>query len=638
MFPEGGEKKGLQRIAMSARGLFRLRGKRCPPGKCDGYEAAEGVMKGERILISRQTWLNLMQSVKRFATAERVGGKAKGFFALLILFLLGINGLNVLNSYVGRDFMTAIEDRNRAGFIRLALIYIAVFGASTLVAVLYRYTEESLGLLWREWATRQSILNYANYRVYYRLKRQGEVENPDQRIADDNRTFSVTTLSFLLMLLNGSITVVAFSGVLWSISPRLLVVSVLYAASGTFLTYILGRPLARLNYDQLDKEANFRSALIYLRGNAESMALSRREGHLIQLSLKNLSDLAVNFRRIIAVNRNVNFFTTGYNWLIQIIPALIVAPLFIEGKAQFGVITQSAIAFTQLIGAFSLIVTQFQSISSYTATFARLGALAEAGEREKRACLAAASCAIDETRVAFQGLTLRSPRSGSILIRALSLEIPHGVCVLVQGPDETARAALFHAVGGLWEVSEGRIVRPSLENILFLPELPYLPPGTLRELFMRPWPEAEGAAESMLKALQIPEARIMETLRMLKLDALAATSGGLDKRQHWENTLPLDEQQLLVVARLLAAEPRFAFLDRPGATLNPGQIDLVLSLLRERGVSYVTFEGVDQSVNPAHYNELLELKEDGAWKLTHIKDGRIVEDASLPAQMAFKPV
>ena len=186
------------------------------------------------------------------------------------------------------------------------------------------------------------------------------------------------------MMLNGSFTVIAFSGVLWSISPELFVVSVCYAATGSYLTIRFGRSLIRLNYDQLDKEANFRSSLIYLRANAESVALSRREGHLLHLGLKNLDDLVQNFLRIITINRNVNFFTTGYNWLIQIIPALIVAPLFIQGKVEFGVITQSAIAFTQLLGAFSLIVTQFQSISSYTAVLARLSSLSEAINRRKR--------------------------------------------------------------------------------------------------------------------------------------------------------------------------------------------------------------------------------------------------------------
>lgn len=587
-------------------------------------------MKKERIPIDRRALRGFLISIKQFAASE-TGKKARWLFLLLIIFLFGITGLNVLNSYVNRDFMTAVEHRNQAEFFRMALFYIAVFAASTVVSVFSRYTEETLGLVWREWASRRLVVSYANHRTYYRLKVKGEIGNPDQRIADDIRTFSVSTLSFLLMLLNGSFTVIAFSGVLWSISPRLFIVAVLYASGGTFLTFLLGRPLVRLNYDQLDKEADFRSSLVYLRGNAESVALSRREGHLIGVSLRNLKALAANFRRIIAVNRNVNFFTTGYNWLIQIIPVLIVAPLFFEGKVPFGVITQSAVAFAQLLGAFSLIVTQFQSISSYTATFARLASLVEASSKEKTEALSSATFVKDEDMVAYKGVTLHSPRSGRLLIRDLCLDIPRGKNVLVRGADETARAALFQATAGIWDVSEGTIARPALEQVLLLPEHPYLPPGTLRELLMRPWPEERREAERNLEAIQVSEEDVRETLRALNIEDLLTRYGGLDKRRHWENALPLDKQQLLVVARLLLAAPRFAFLDKPSTTLQPDQVDRVLDLLGKRGITYVTFEGEDRMVNLKHYDTLLYLEEDCGWCCKGIKGGRIFDGIPLAA-------
>ncbi|MEI6126152.1 MAG: SbmA/BacA-like family transporter [Pseudomonadota bacterium] len=582
-------------------------------------------MNAEQVLINRHTWDSFSKSVRLFAQSQHVGGKAKGMFAVLILFMFGINGLNVLNSYIGRDFFTAIADRKMAEFIRLALIYIGVFGASTIVAVFYRYAEECLGLLWREWATRRSIIGYASNRVYYRLKTKGEIGNPDQRIADDIRTYTATTLSFLLMLLNGCFTVLAFSGVLWSISPRLFFVAVAYASAGTFLTFIFGRPLARLNYDQLDKEANFRASLTYLRGNAESVALSRREGHLIELSMTNLVDLAANFRRMIAINRNVNFFATGYNWLIQIIPALIVAPLFIRGQVDFGVITQSAIAFTQLLGAFSIIVTQFQSISSYTAVLSRLVSLMDAGEQERIAELSAPAFSKDEEQVAYTSLTLRSPRSGRVLIRDLSLAIPRGGNLLIRGQDETARSALFHATVGLWSVDEGHIVRPRLEQILLLTELPFLPPGTLRELLIRPWPEEELPNKRTLEECRIPQERIAETLRTLKIESLMQ-GFGLDNRHHWENTLPLSEQQLLVIARLILAAPRFTFLDRPSTTLSREQIDWILGMLRERSITYIVFEDEDSTGNLKNYDAVLELGSNGAWARRPVSNGLIVNE------------
>ncbi|HYQ60034.1 MAG TPA: SbmA/BacA-like family transporter, partial [Desulfatiglandales bacterium] len=440
-------------------------------------------------------------------------------------------------------------------------------------------------------------------------------------------TYCTTTLSFMLIIVNASLTVIAFSGVMWTISPLLFVVSVLYAAVGTFMTVTFGRPLVRLNYDQLDKEANLRASLTYLRANAESVAVSRREGHLLQLSLKNLGDLAMNFRRIIAVNRNVGFFTTGYNWLIQIIPALLIAPLFIDGKVEFGVITQSAIAFTQLLGAFSIIVNQFQSISSYTAVLARLGALAEAREKAKAEEEAAPiAFSIEEGQIVFSGLTLRSPRSGRVLIKDLSITIPQGHRVLVRGRDETARSALFLSTAGLWDVAEGRISRPSLDQILFVTELPYLPPGTLRELLMRPWAEETLPWRQNLSDIQTPEEQMMETLAALKIDTMVKGFGGLDQRQHWENILPLDQQQLLVIARVLLSQPRFVYLDRPSSALGPERVDWILDLLNERSIPYVTFESDENSTNTARYDAVLEIKEGGAWEFKPAKDRKMTEE------------
>lgn len=278
--------------------------------------------------------------------------------------------------------MTAIADRNRAGFIQFAWLWIGVFAAATVVSVISRFTEERLALLWRVFLAQRSVHVYSRHRVYFHVGERSDIGNPDQRIADDIKTFTAATLSFTLMLIHAGFTVVAFAGVLWSISPLLMTVAVLYAALGSYFTVRLGRPLVRLNFNQLDKEADFRSGLIYLKENADAVALSRREIPLTRRLVERLAALAENQRAIIGVNRNVGFFATFYNWLIQIIPALFVAPLFIDGEVEFGVITQSAMAFTALLGAFSLIVTQFQSISSFAAVLARLSSFSEAIEQE----------------------------------------------------------------------------------------------------------------------------------------------------------------------------------------------------------------------------------------------------------------
>ena len=556
-------------------------------------------MTDQQVPINGLTWARFVRGVKNFAASE-VGWKAGKLFAGLIALLFGINGLNVVNSYVGRDFMTAIANRNTSEFIWQAVIYVGVFVLSTVVAVIYRFTEETLGLLWRKWLTRQFVTRYLDRRTYYRLDEVSKIENPDQRIADDVRAFSVTTLSFVLMLLNGTLTVVAFSGVLWSISPLLFMVSVVYAAGGSYLTIAWGRSLIGLNYNQLDKEADFRSALIHVRENAEPVVLAHREGHLRERIMRRLDELTANFRKIIAVNRNLGFFTTGYNYLIQIIPALVVAPLYIRGEVEFGVITQAAMAFAYLLGAFSLIVTQFQSISSFAAVIARLGSLAEAIEQAYGSTGSAIEIREEKDRLAYEGVTLRSPEDGRLLIDSLSISVPYGTRVLILGRDETVNLALFRATAGIWNTGEGRIMRPGIDQILFLPERPYLPPGTLREFLLQ-----DG------RQRLVSDERLLSLLRTLDLAPVIARAGGLDVEQDWDDVLSLGEQQLLAFASLLISAPRFVFLDRIGTALNPEQVDKILQTLIKHSISYLIIG--EAGARREYFDALLELKGDGRW-------------------------
>src|SRR5262249_51291682 len=259
-----------------------------------------------------------------------------------------------------------------------------------------------------------------------------------------------------------------------------------YAALGSLLTFLLGRPLIGLNYRQLAREANLRSALNHVHEHAESVALLRWEGLVTARLRRCLDELVDNYRRITSVNRNLGFFTTGYNYLIQIIPALIVAPLYIRGEVEFGVVTQSAMAFAQLLGALSLIINQFQSISSFAAVISRLDALGEAVEHTTAPASLAIETAEDRDRLAYERLTLRAPDSAGTLVKDRSVSTPAGARLLVTGPNEAARVSLFQATAGIWPAGEGKITRPSLDEVLFLPQRPDLPPVTLRELLLGP--------------------------------------------------------------------------------------------------------------------------------------------------------
>jgi putative ATP-binding cassette transporter len=180
------------------------------------------------------------------------------------------------------------------------------------------------------------------------------------------------------MAFNSLVTIIAFAGVMLAISPLLSAVAVLYAALGSCATLWLGRPLIRLNYKQLDKEAAFRTALTHVKVNAKAILTSRQGPSQSAYLLTQLQALIANAWTIASVSRNLGFFTTGYNWMIQIIPVLIMAAAFFAGKVEFGVVTQSVGAFGTSVAAFSLVISQFQSLSALSAVVTRLNSLVDA--------------------------------------------------------------------------------------------------------------------------------------------------------------------------------------------------------------------------------------------------------------------
>lgn len=310
--------------------------------------------------------------------------------------------------------------------------------------------------------------------------------------------------------------------------------------------------------------------------------------------------LLANQRRITSVGRNLGFFTTGYNYLIQIIPALIVAPLFIRGQVEFGVVTQSGMAFAQLLGAFSLVVNQFQALSSYAAVVERLGVLGDAIDRVSPAVRHPIETVEDSDRVALEALTLHARNGAHPLVKDLSGEIRYGTRLLVTGPNQAARVALLRAIAGLWDRGTGRIVRPPLDKILFLPQRLYLPPGTLRELLLRTGIVRMG-----------PDEKLLTTLDDLGLGAVLQRAGGLDAELDWQADLSLEEQQLMTLAQLTLAGPCFAFLDRPLSAYGSAHVHRALQQLYAGSISLVTLGEPAEAVG--EYDTVLQLEANGEW-------------------------
>lgn len=552
--------------------------------------------------LIRPSLRRLRTALKKLIYSDS-GPRAILLVILLLLMMLAINGLNVLNSFVGRDFISSIEHCNLTRFKYLAWCYVGVFAASSAVGVLFRYCEESLGLLWRLQLTKHLVEAYLFKQAYYKLEAAGSLANPDQRLADDVKAFATTTLSFTLLIINGTITAVSFSGVLWSISPRLFWVAVLYAICGSALTIWVGRSLVQLNYNQCDLEADFRSNLIHVRQNAESIMLSHRETRFNTRIQQRLNQLIDNFQRVIAINRNLGFCTNFYNYMIQIIPALLIAPLFISGKVEFGVITQSAMAFAALLGSFSLIVTQFQSISAFSAVISRLTGLSEAIHETGTVTPPAIIMEYRPGPLVCQNLTLLATADGPLVIKQLNLQIHAGERWWVTAPSTVVNLALFRALAGFWAHGEGGISRPGIDNTFFLPERPYLPPGMLRDVLLRKQNDQSTTDEM-----------IHQVLAHLGLSDLPSRVGGMQEERDWGSVLAISDLHLLTVARILLTRPTFAILDRPDSSLTTDQIANVLEQLKAHGIGVMVI--AKHGACPLPCDHTLIIHEDGTWNTT----------------------
>jgi putative ATP-binding cassette transporter len=555
-----------------------------------------------------KAWKTLWAITAPFFRSDR-RWRAVGGLALLVGLLLTVGGLNFLNNVFCEWFMTALEKKQAGRFVQFAAAYVGVFGALTVFAVLLRFTEERLGLFWRTWLTGHLIDRYLAGQTYYRLTARPDIDNPDQRITEDVRSFTTTTLAFLVLILNSSINLVVFAGVLWTITPLLFLAAVGYAAAGTLFTLLLGRKLMGLNYEQLKREADLRYEMIRVREHAESIALyhggTRENGRLH----RRLEAVAGNFCRIVGVNRNVGFFTTGYNSLIAVIPVLIVAPLYFADRAEFGVVPRAVAAFGYVLGAFSVIVTQFASISSFAAVVARLGAVAKAVDApppppcEKRQVHVLENGPL----VSFEHLTLCTPGDGRELVTNLNLEVLPSSHLLVTGPNGAGKSALFRAVAGLWDWGEGTIIRPHWSDVVFVPPRPYTVPGTLRDQLTYACPKGG-----------LTDERIWAVLDRVKFGPIAKRVGGLEAERDWPNTLSVGEQQVLAFARLLLARPKFVILDGATGALDAARERLLYGELVRSDITYISI-GDSPSLRD-HHDMRLELLEDGEWRLRPVRD------------------
>lgn len=305
----------------------------------------------------------------------RESSAAKWLLAGLLGLTLANSGVSVLFSYLGKDFWNALSAKDVDDFYTVLTKYVGALAVGAPVATLYKYQREQLKVHWREWMTDRTLSLYVNNQVYYKL--DDGIDNPDQRMAEDIKSFTGYSLELLITVLTSIIDLCSFSLILYSIYPQLFIAIILYSAAGTFITTLLGKVLVNLNFRQLRREADLRYSLVRLRDNAESIAFYSGEDLERRVISDRLDKVVDNRRKINAAQRNLEFFTNAYRYLVQILPIAVVAPRYFAGAIELGVISQSVGAFNHILSDLSIIINQFESLSTFSAGIERLNGFFE---------------------------------------------------------------------------------------------------------------------------------------------------------------------------------------------------------------------------------------------------------------------
>ncbi|HEV2300200.1 MAG TPA: ABC transporter ATP-binding protein/permease [Stellaceae bacterium] len=501
--------------------------------------------------------------------------------AVVALNLISV-ALNVRFNRWNNDFYNALQQYNWPEFWR----QFGIFGliAVSLIAdgVYSLYLRQILHIRWRRWLTGHYLSAWLGDQAYYRIQLdQSVTDNPDQRISDDLDRFATYSIGLSMGLLNSVVTLLSFLSILWVLSGALTIplggfalyipgymvfAALFYAVGGTLLTRWIGLPLARLNFDQQRYEADFRFSLVRLRENAENVAFYGGEGRELDTFHARFARIIANWWGIIRRRKRLGWFTTGYQQVAIVFPFLVAAPRYFNRAIQLGGLMQIASAFGQVQESLSFIVTSYTDIAEYQAVVerlagfrARLGEVAAQRRAEQPIALERGGGGVE-----IDALDLDLP-DGKPLRQGIALSAGPGRPLLIVGPSGAGKSTLLRAIAGLWPFGRGRI-RVGDGRVLFLPQRPYLPLGTLAHALVYPRAEAEFSRDDLAEAL-----------RAVGLPHLVDR---LAEEGYWAQRLSIGEQQRVAFARVLLVRPEIVFLDEATSALDEAAEAALYRLLR----------------------------------------------------------
>ncbi len=560
--------------------------------------------------------------------------KARGLLLLIVALLLGYTGLSVVLNTQRGELISALSAKSESRFWQTVGVFIAVLVAYAPLLAGYTYLRDRLGLEWRRWLTDSFVSRYFQNRAFYQINQfNPEIDNPDQRIAEDVRSFTQESLTLALVVTSSVLEVIAFSGVLWGISRELVLFLVAYAVVGTVLTVgIFGKPLVKLNFEQLKKEANFRFSLVRVRENAEAIAFYQGEDQESTQIKERFLAAFNNYKSLLVWELSLNGLTNFYEFIPFVLPAIVVAPGVFSGDVEVGKVSEAQGAFIRVFFSLNVIVARLQSLSAFGAGIDRLYDFSEAigykvAETEDKEAMDSVGSETETTtegetergeskqpvisfetspELTLQSLTLQTPNYQRTLIEDLTLAIEAQSSLLVMGPSGCGKSSLMRAIAGLWTSGEGTITRPDLENLLFLPQKPYMVLGSLRQQLLYPYPD-----------VKIEDTQLTQVLQQVNLPNLEAQFG-LEAEAEWSDVLSLGEQQRLSFARVLIHRPKYAILDEATSALDQANEARLYDQLSKAQTAYLSV-GHRESLQNYHQS-LLRLAEDHSWTIQSLDD------------------
>lgn len=525
-----------------------------------------------------------------------------GSFTLLLLLNAGIVDL----SYFINNITNAFTARNEV-LAKSILIGFAIL-VGTIIPILYLYTLTSgrFANFLRTVSSERYIDQYLSNSNFFKIGWSGngaskQIDNPDQRIAQDTDEFTHQITSLFLELVRSLTSTASFALVLWSISPKAFAVVIIYAAIGTGAAARIGRRLLHLNYKQLEFNADFRYAIIQVRDNAESIAFYRGENAersrittALNKAIKNKYDLIRNLSAYSA-------YQLTFSQIQSFVPYILLWTTYFDGKIDFGAIGQTTIAFSSVMGTFGFIVDNFTSLADLSSNAVRLEELSEAlgVPRSTRQ----ANLTSSEMVIEVQQASLHVPHTDRLLIKDLNLRVCTHDRILLVGSSGTGKTSLLRMFSGLWQPSTGSSQTKGMEEgVIFVPQKPYLFKCSLKELLFYPNTPQTISGE-----------QIEATLQAACLPNLLKQHPDPDAVVEWHKVLSIGEQQRIAFARVLLSQANFALLDEATSALDSTNERAAYQQLQKAGIGYISVGHRPSLLE--HHSKVLELQAGGSWRL-----------------------